>query len=89
MAYFLDHTAPQVRLKKGCQEAGVPFGARSSFLHSRIKESIAEEIQRATENNASVVPCLEPCDQKGVLPNCMWILKRSTFERAFSQLKGN
>lgn len=77
---------PQIFLGKECPEASAPLGARSSFLHSRIEEGIAEEIQRATENNASVVPCLESRDQKGVLPNRMWILERSTFKRHLASL---
>lgn len=68
---------------QGGQEATVPLGARGSFLHGGIEESIAKEIQGAAENDAGVVAGLEAGDQEGVLPDRVRVLKRKAVRKAF------
>lgn len=61
----------------GCKDEGkLPLGARCGLLHPRVEKGIAEEVQRATENNSGIISGLKASDQEGVLPNSMGVLVR-------------
>lgn len=61
----------------GCKGEGkLPLGARCSLLHPRVEKGIAEEVQRATENNSGIISGLKAGDQEGVLANSMGVLVR-------------
>lgn len=54
---------------------GVPLWTWCGFLHCRVEEGIAEEVQGATKHHSGIVSSLEPSDQQGVLANSVGVLQ--------------
>lgn len=54
----------------------MPLRAGCRLLHRRCEKSIAEEIQRAAEDHAGVIPGLQAGNQEGVLSDSVRVLKR-------------
>lgn len=68
------------------REANAPLGARSRFLHGGVEEGVAEEIQGAAEDDAGVVPRLQPRDQQRVLPHRVRVLRSNEVEQGLAHL---
>lgn len=61
------------------------MGARCGLLHRRVEKGIAEEVQRATENNSGIISGLKASNQESVLANGMWVLVRLKKKKGISQ----
>lgn len=70
----------------GCKdEVKLPLGARCGLLHPRVEKGIAEEVQRATENDSGIISGLKAGDQEGVLANSMGVLERLKKKKGITQ----
>lgn len=60
----------------GFEEQRLPLGTRRGFLHSRVEEGVAEELQGAAEDHSGIVSGLKAGNHEGVLANSMGVLER-------------
>lgn len=68
------------------REANTPPGAGSRFLHGRIEEGVAEEVEGAAEDDAGVVARLQPRNQQRVLPHRVRVLRSNQGEQGLAHL---